>query len=117
MTGRMLAVFAFAGLLLGACSSGPDLPKLTDEELKSLEGQIAPTTQVRVNGVTYAVSRKYGQDGVYLIRTIGQQPGTRKGAFTALRRLYGCQQANLKELKEPWVRAEATASFCKTQLQ
>ena len=109
----LVGLLGALALGLAACgSSEPDLPKLSPEELAELQDQILPTSRVRYEGVDYAVSPRTGKDGTYLIRTIGGQAGTRKGVYAALRRIYGCQQASLTELEEPWVRTEARAAFC-----
>lgn len=119
MRNGLATYFARFGLLaalavaLAACGKPkPDFPELSPEELAELQDQILPTSRVRVEGVDYAVSPRQGQDGTYLIRTIGGQAGTRSGVYAALRRIYGCQQANLTEIIEPWVRTEARAAFC-----
>lgn len=116
-TVAQMALACCLGLALAACQPDLDLPKLSPEELEELQGQILPTTRVMIRGVDYAVSPITGKPGRYLIRTVGSVPGTRKDAFTALRQLYGCQSARLKELKEPWIRTEATGAFCKDALQ
>ncbi|MDX1402475.1 MAG: hypothetical protein R3245_11170, partial [Kiloniellales bacterium] len=68
--------------------------------------------QTRIGAVTYKVWRKPGTSNTYIAETQDNRPGSRKGATSAVIKLFNCQRANMRPADDRWRRSEGKGSFC-----
>jgi hypothetical protein len=99
-------------LLLGALLSGCGPGRGLSAEQRAMRNELAPSLLYTVKGVTYAVSRRPEARGGIRVRTRGGVDGSRKSAYAAAIRAYGCQSLSLTETVPVWRVAEGKGSFC-----
>ena len=96
----------FSLILFATACSRPQMPE------SSLESQVVGVREVKSGGVTYKVSRRAAQENRFRVVTLGDRAGSKKGAASAVIKAYGCQRAQVTQVKEDWREADAIGSFC-----
>lgn len=102
---RISSLALLLALVLSSCASQSVPPAVEDSGIE--RGFV-----FRVGGVNYAVSQRHGVKGGVRVRTRGGVAGTRRGAFTAVNRAFGCQSLSLREVRPVWRVAEGRGQFC-----
>lgn len=106
---KRTVLYLLLGGLLAGCAA---LPRDVAEQRLALRNELSPSRLFTNKGVTYAVSRRPEARGGIRVRTRGGVDGSRKGAYSAAIRAYGCQAMGLTETVPVWRVAEGKGSFC-----
>lgn len=107
---KQTVLFLLLGGLLAGCATSRD--GIPDDEKMELRQSMAPSRLYKVGNVTYAVSQRPEARTGIRVRTRGGVSGSKKGAYTAARRAYGCQSMSLTESVPVWRVAEGHGNFC-----